>query len=147
MNVTTQSLPTRNGPINEHHATKARLREYEEAYAAEHGHKPRRAEHWGEAWQDYERYAVLRHELERRRVQQGVAPPPVPASTVPAAATVAVATTAAEAIVAGGSEDNFPAAPEPAAPASARMVRLPRGVPGQCCVSELRAARGDRPSG
>lgn len=47
-------------PEADHKAVKAKLREYEQTYEAQHGVKPRKRSEWGEMWPEYERYAVLR---------------------------------------------------------------------------------------
>jgi hypothetical protein len=47
----------------EHKAIKARLREYEIAYEAREGRKPRKRNEWGDMWPDYEKYAELRKKL------------------------------------------------------------------------------------
>lgn len=44
----------------EHKAIKAKLREYEVAFEAREGRKPRKRDEWGDMWPDYERYAALR---------------------------------------------------------------------------------------
>ena len=41
-------------------AIKAKLREYEIAFEAREGRKPRKKAEWGDMWPDYERYASLR---------------------------------------------------------------------------------------
>ena len=44
----------------EHKRIKARLREYEVSYEAEHGQRPRKKKEWQPVIVEYERYAVLR---------------------------------------------------------------------------------------
>ena len=45
---------------NEHKAIKARLREYELEFEAQHGRKPKKKKEWQPVIVEYERYAVLR---------------------------------------------------------------------------------------
>jgi len=49
--------------VQDHKAIKARLREYEIAYEAREGRKPRKRGEWGDMWPDYEKYAQLRKKL------------------------------------------------------------------------------------
>ena len=46
----------------EHKAVKAKLREYEVAFEAQHGRKPRKRKDWEPVIDDYEKYAALREE-------------------------------------------------------------------------------------
>lgn len=50
-------------PEAEHKEVKARLREYEVAFVAREGRKPKKRTEWGEMWPDYQRYAALRKML------------------------------------------------------------------------------------
>ena len=53
----------------EHKRIKGELRQYEVAFEAQHGHRPRKKKEWQPVIQEYERYAVLREaeQLARER--------------------------------------------------------------------------------
>ena len=53
----------------EHMQIKAQLRDYELAFQAEHGRRPRKKKDWHPVFQEYERYAALR-EAERLLMMQ-----------------------------------------------------------------------------
>ena len=60
----------------EHKAVKARLREYEIAFEAEHGVKPRKRRDWAPVIDEYERYSQLREEEKAAIMASQVEPSP-----------------------------------------------------------------------
>ena len=58
-------------PISDHRSVKAKLREYELAFEAEHGFKPRKVAEWGAMWPEYERYVALRRMATQSKLESG----------------------------------------------------------------------------